>query len=479
MGSLLALSLPRLELTDDEARLIGYHLDRLARFQRANALKFAYYEGRQRVKNLGISIPPSLRDIETVVGWPGIAVDVIEERLDWLGWVGETDDVFGLDSVYRDNGLDVEAPLGHLDALIAGTAFVVVGKGYEGEPSPLVTVESPNRVTGEWDGRTRRLSSALSLDAVDTDGDPTALTLYTPNENVTLEKVNYRWTVVDRDEHRLGRTPVAQLVNRPRASAREGRSEITRPIRSYTDAAARTMLGMEVHREFYQAPQRYMLGADESSFTDKDGNVKTGWEMVMGRMLVAPRDEDGELPQVGQFPASSPTPYLEQVRGIMQNFAGEAAIPANYLGFTTDNPASADAIRAAEVRLIKRSERRQTVFGRGWREVGHLALLVRDGKVPEEFSTVGNRWQDAATPTRAASADEAVKLIGAGVLPADSSVTYDRLGLSMREQRQIKNDKRREQARATLTALSAAASATRGGDGGERGSGGDVPAGTD
>lgn len=459
----IALSLPTLALSRDEADLIDYHVDRLAKFERANKLAAAYYEGRQRVKHLGIAIPPSLRDIDTIVGWPGTVVDVIEERLDWLGWTSDTGDVLGLDDIARANDLDVEAGLGHLDALIYGLGFVIVGAGFEGEPQPLITVESPRNVTGEWDGRIRRLSSALQIEEVN-DGHADLVSLYLPDQTIRAVRAGYGWTVADRDEHGLGRVPVAVLPNKPRASRAEGRSEITPAVRSYTDAAVRTLLGMEVHREFYQAPQRYALGADESAFTDADGNVKTGWETVMGRMLAIPRDEDGEMPQVGQFTPSSPQPYLEQVRGLAQLMAGEAGIPSSYMGFVSDNPASADAIRAAEARLVKRAERRQTVFGRGWREVAYLALLTRDGAVPAEFANVGNRWRDAATPTRSAAADEATKLIGTGVLTPDSSVTYDRVGLTPQEQRTLESDKRRARAQTRIEALGAAADAARSGN---------------
>lgn len=458
----IALSLPTLSLSRDEADLIEYHIDRLLRFRRRNLIKEAYFEGRQRVKNLGVTLPPSLKDVDTVVGWPATAVDVLEERLDWLGWTSDSGDTLGLDLVYTDNGLDVDSSLGHTDALIAGTGFVVVGSGFDGEPSPLVTVESPNKVTGEWDGRIRRLSSALSVDEEGDFGEPVAVTLYLPNVNVRARKVSRGyWTEVDRDEHNLGRVLVAMMPNRVRASRIEGRSEITPALRAYTDAAVRTLLGMDVHREFYQAPQRYLLGAEEHMFKRADGSVATGWETVMGRMLAVPRDEDGELPQIGQFNPSSPTPYLEQVRGLAQMVSAEAAIPANYLGFSTDNPPSADAIRAMEARLIKRAERRQAIFGRAWREVGALALLVRDGEIPAEFSRIGVKWRDAATPTRSAAADEVTKYVGAGVLPADSQVTYDRMGLSPQEQRILASEKRRAQANARLDQIAQAAAQAR------------------
>lgn len=54
-----------------------------------------------------------------------------------------------------------------------------------------------------------------------------------------------------------------------------------------------------------------------------------------------------------------------------------------------------------------------------------------------------------------------MKLIGAGVLTPDSTVTYDRIGLSATEQRILASDKRRAQAQARLSALSAAAQASQ------------------
>lgn len=457
----VAIALPTLAATEEEVALVKHHLDRHSSYETANKLHEAYYEGTQRVQKLGISIPPILRGLEIAVGWAGTAVDVLEERLDWQGWTSDDGNVFGLDEIYNQNGLDVDAPLGILDSLIYGVSFAIVGAGYEGEPQPLVTIESPRRVTGDWDGRLRRLYSALSIDAIGNDGRPSRVTLYGPQQDVTfIYQTGRQWVVEDRNYHGLGRVPVVVLPNRPRASRQVGRSEITHAVRSYTDQAVRTLLGMEVHREFYQAPQRYLLGADESSFTDAEGNVKTGWETIMGRMLAVPVNEDGEVPSVGQFEAASPAPYLDQVRGLAQLLAGEAGIPATYLGFQTDNPASADAIRAAEARLIKRAERRQTVLSRGFKEIGALALLVRDGAIPDGFSNVASRWSDPATPTRSAAADEAVKLISAGVLTPDSEVTYARVGLTPQEMRQIASDKRRAYAQNRLTALAAAAEAS-------------------
>lgn len=145
-----------------------------------------------------------------------------------------------------------------------------------------------------------------------------------------------------------------------------------------------------------------------------------------------------------------------------QMVAAEAALPASYFGFVTANPSSADAIRQEEARLIKRAERRQLMFGRTWNEVGKLAILARDGRDADlsGFMNISSKWRDAATPTRSASADEAVKLITSGVLTPDSQVTYDRIGLSPQEQKQLANDKRRAQASQRIADIKEALTAT-------------------
>lgn len=414
-------------MTPDELQLAEELTTKLQGYETRNHELEKYYEGKNRIKDFRISIPPQLSNVESVVGWPGTTIQVLEERLDFEGYIGPDD--LGLNEIYRENDLDVESSLGHLDALIYGTGFIVVGSGRDGEPNPLVTVESPRKMTGHYDMRSRRLSSAISVNR-DKNGNPHSGVLYLPNETVFLEYRSGRPLEVDRDVHNLGRVPVVALANNPRSSDPHGRSEITRAVRAYTNAAMRTLLGAEVAREFYSAPQRYVMGADEDMFVDSDGIALDRWSVIQGRLLALPANEDGQIPQVGQFPANATTPYFEQVRAYATLLAAETAIPASYLGFQTDNPASADAIRQMEARLVKRAERRQKQFGRAWIEVARLALLFRDGVMPEQAADIRPLWRDASTPTRAAAADEVVKLISAGVLPPNSEVTYNRIGLS-------------------------------------------------
>ena len=177
-----AIALPTLRLSEEDAELARALESQLSGFELSNRVKLAYYEGRQRVEQLGISIPPRLRNLNVVVGWAGTAVDVIEERLDWFGWRG--DDSLGLSEIYAENDLDVESGLAHLDALIYGTSFAIVGRGAETDV-PLVTVHSPMTTTGLWDPYRRRLSAAMSV-VRDESGQAAQVTLYKPDETVHL-----------------------------------------------------------------------------------------------------------------------------------------------------------------------------------------------------------------------------------------------------------------------------------------------------
>ena len=410
-----------------------------SRFAGANAEKAKYYDGKARLKDLGISLPPQMRLIDTVLGWPGTVVDALEERLDFEGW-----DSKELDPIFQTNDLDVSSSTAHLDALIFGTSFITVTSGREGEPDVVVSVVSPNDMVVTRDNRTGRVIEACQY--IDGEDGERAV-LYREMDTVWLYEQSGEWRVDRVDDHELGRVPVAQFVNRPRASKTNGRSEITPAVRSLTDSAMRTLVGAEVAREFYAVPQRYLMGAPESFFLDEDGNPRGAWDAMMGKILAIERDEEtGDVPNVGSFAANSMSPFFEQLRELAKQVAAEGAVPNGYMGFSSDaNPSSADAIRMTENRLVKRAERRQAMFGKAWTEVARLILMVRDGRpfaaLTDEELAIRPLWRDAATPTRAAAADEVVKMISAGVYTAQGDYALKRLGLSPMDREMLRRDR--------------------------------------
>lgn len=463
--AIATFSVPRLlGLTDDENALIAKLSKRLESYQSHNCLVANYYDQKARVQDFGIAIPPELRYlVESVVGWPATAVDVLEERLEHDGWTvpGSSDDR-GVSELVELSHAGEEFSKGHLDTLIYGISFGVVGRGDTGagEPEVILTVESPTHMTGLWNRRKRALESALCV-SYDDDGELSGAALYVPGETIDLVRDENQWKIDGRYTHKMPGIPVEPIVNRPRSGDTDGRSEITRAIRYCTDAGVRTLLGMEIAREFFSAPQRYALGVRQSDFEDEKGNKLTPWESYLGKIWALPGgDGDGPLPQVGQFNASSPQPFVDILRQLASLVAAEAGMSVTYLGIVHDNPASADAIRAADARLEKRAERRQRTFGAAEARLMHKALWVRDGKDPGVIPRP--IWRDAGTPTRSAQAQDAVALVTAGILPPDSDVTYERIGFSEVTRARIRVDVQRARARQMVLGLAGAAEAARG-----------------
>jgi hypothetical protein len=123
------------------------------------------------------------------------------------------------------------------------------------------------------------------------------------------------------------------------------------------------------------------------------------------------------------------------------------------LGYTSDNPASADAIRSSEAMLVKKSERRIRRFGATWREAMRLALWVRDGEPPDKTRRIECVYRNPATPTLAAQTDAAVKLVQANILPANSDVVLEMAGLTEGQRQRVAADRRRAAAGALLGRL--------------------------
>lgn len=437
-------------LSPAEVGLVDQLLAQLVWVQQANSEAERYYDASLRWENLGIAVPAEMEPwLDSTLGWCGIAVDTLEERLDWTGWVTDRDDDFGLMDAFNSNQLALESSLLNLDCLIYGTAFWSVTTGSDGEPDPLVMAESPKNTTYVWSRRARRATAAIVVGERDATSLPSSVSLHLPGQTVVLRSSVMvepeRWVVEDRITYPHDRVPIVPVVNRPWGTRRQGRSEITRAMRYLQKNAVRTLAGWEIAREFFAAPQRWAMGASEKSFVDADGKPLTAWQAYTGRVWSMERDENGDVPSVGQFPSSDPSPYFAGLRGLGSMFAAEAGLAVSYLGLPTDQPASADAIRAGDARLLKRSERRQVQIGAANHQVGEQVYMLTHNTdaPPPEFAAVDESWRDPATPTRAASSDAATKLVAAGILPAESEVTMDLVGLSKSDQRRVQADRRR------------------------------------
>lgn len=391
-------------------------LDKL-KVQAANAKKWiAYYEGNQPLSYLA---PELAREMDerirpVIVNWPELVVDSLEERLDIEGFrlpgVDKPDQQ--LYQWWQANDLDNESGQAHIEALVAGLAFVIVGAG---DDFPIITVESPEQVYCEIDPRTRKVARAIKHWC---EGDVDYVTVYEPDRTVRLTRgtgSNRSWALDGEvDEHGKGEVPVVPLVNRRRMMRTGGRSELESVV-PISDAACKIATDMMVAAEFHAMPRRWAVNMSEDDFKDANGNPVSEWSRVAGRVWAIEGDGGDAEPKVGQFPEAQLSNFHQTINALAQLTASVAGLPPDFMGQSTDNPASAEARRAGLERLVKRAERRQRTFSGPWEQVMRLAYLWHVGEVPVEMAQLETVWRDAATPTRQAIADAAVKLLGARI----------------------------------------------------------------
>ena len=368
-----------------------------------------YYNGTHRLAQMGLAVPPSLRSFETAVNWPRLTVDALEARLDVKTFY--MPDGRRADAVIEGwafNNLDSESSLAHIDALVYGRAFVVVGSNADDPAHPLVTVESPREITVDVDPRTRRITRALRVYGVNEQtGQPEHATLYEPDRTTWFYRgPGEKWHETGRDDHRLGRVPIVMLVNRRRAGDFRGVSEMA-DVLGLTDAAARTLTNLQVAGETHAIPARWVSGVAKGDFVDAQGNPIPVWESYFTAMS-ATGNKDAKF---GQFSASDLKNFHDTVNHYAGLVAAVTKMPHAYLGLTTAQSPSADAIRSAEAPHVKLAERKQRAFGDAWAWVAALYERFRTGSW-ENGNAMRTEWHDAATPTVAARADAIVKLTG-------------------------------------------------------------------
>ena len=371
-----------------------------------------YYSGEQPLKYMAPALEAEFggRVTQLVINWPEMVADAYEARLDVTGFRlaggdGEADEDAW--DVWTDNDMDEQAPLATLESIALGRSYAIVGTDDDG--APIITVEHPTQCITEADPRTRRQTSGLKRWKND-EGVHWG-TLYLPDETRYFYRAReWKEDTGLRDQHGLGVLPVEVLRNRGRMMRDLGRSEFA-SILPVADAANKIATDMMISAEFHGMPRRWIFGMSEKDFVDEHGNPLTTWQQIAGRLWAT--DKHPDEVKAGQFPESDLQVFHGTIRVLAQLAAQLAALPPHYMSFTTENPASADAIRSSEAQLVKRAERKQTALGASWRRVMALALRIRDGL--DEAPRLETIWRDASTPTVVQSADAAVKRFQAGI----------------------------------------------------------------
>lgn len=390
-----------------------------------------YYAGRQPLAFLAPEAKKALgnRFGRMVSNIPRLAIASLAERLRVTGFTGDAD-LWG-DWLRCD--LDQLAGLAHREALLLGDSYAIVWADRYGRPA--VTVESARQVAVQTDPGTRQIAGAVKRWETK---QTTELVWYRPDRIDRLRAQNKGaatgFTLIDTIANPLGVVPVVRLSNADLILDGRGRSEID-DLCPLVDALNKALADMMVTSEFIGRPRRWATGIELTEEPELDANGEpvlddTGQPVMTeanpipeGHRAMLSENSDAKF---GQLEAANLTGYEAAVRVILGQIMAVTTLPAHYVGVFTDNPASADALRAAEASLTARAEAKQQAFGRAWENVGRLMVAVRTGRDPLHLNDIRVRWADAATRSVAQESDAVVKLYQAGLLPA--SYALSRIG---------------------------------------------------
>lgn len=326
-------------------------------------LRYKYYEMKNGIKYLRTIIPPEFMYMASVLGWCGKAVDSLADRLSFREF---RNDDFDLNTIFAMNNADILPDSAMLSALISSCCFVYISEDTEGYPR-LQIIDGGN-ATGRIDPITGMLIEGYAV--LDRDKDQRVLM---DAYFVAGRTEYYRGNQLIRTDSNQAPYPLlVPVIYRPDAMRPFGHSRISRSCMNLMQGALRTLLRSEVSAEFYSFPQKYATGLSQ------DAEEMDKWKAFVSSFLTFTKDDDGDKPTLGQFTQQSMSPFTEQLRTFASLFAGETGLTLDDLGFVTDNPSSAEAIKASHENLRLAARKAQKTFGSGLLNAGYLAACVRD-----------------------------------------------------------------------------------------------------
>ena len=448
-------------LTPDARAQMGALLDEFERHNSKNRLKRRYFEQRVTVGecNLGIALPRSLAHFEMACCWPEKAVTVLKDRSIFDGYVaadGTTPDL--LAAIVRDNRLTSQYNKAVGDELMHGVVFATLSAG--GASGVTVRFHSGETAAGIWDGGAQRLACGFAITETVRTRDgydvPSVVNLYTEDAVWVIRRDDSSHWRAEGFAQAMGRPLMVAMANEGGTTKRPlGRSRISRSVRDLTRGYIRTMSLATVALEFSTSPQKYLLGITDEQY---DALISDKFRTYMGSLLLATRDENGDVPQFGQLAQGHITPHVEMLRSLATQFAASTSLSVTDTGVVNDaNPTSADAVAAANEKLIVRAQELNRENGDALYTIALMAQAIAGNKsladLTDEERAVMAKFQNPAMPSVASTADAAVKIASVDPSFGGTEVFYEMLGFDAPTIARIMAQRRRNVGNALLDGL--------------------------
>lgn len=433
---------------------------------------YAYYRGKHKLHYASDKFREyfSNRYSKFADNWVQVIAESPTERLAFQGLRLDGDERAAdkdFSRIWTMNGMDADSGLAFLDSIIASRSYGFVWGNPDDEETPEQCFEdSREAIVGYVPGSRRKRAAGLKLWA---DDKTEYATLYLPDSVWKFRRPVYRqvvklevpqgidsfggWVPREPEEtgddtwpmpNPMGEVPLVELPNRP-LLAEEPLSDVTGVI-AMQNAVNLLWAHLFTASDFAALPQRLVLGADAPKIPVLDENAVQVGERVMSldtlhekRVLFIP-DPDAKI---AEWSPANLAVYSDAIESAVGHMAAQTRTPQHYLIGKMANM-SADALKAAETGLVKKTEEKQLYFGEAIREMHRLTALAQGNEAKAKAARSGTPvWKDAEMRSEAQLVDSLQKLEAVGF---PFQWIAERYGLSATEIDRIMDMKKEEQA---------------------------------
>lgn len=397
--------------------------------------------------------------------WSELVVEAVVERLQLQSFVSGEQPVEDLVKAWEANDLEEKSDEAFTASGVAGLHFIMVGPDGPGG-YPMVTTEYCDQVAVELDPRTGQPIAGLirwreesydgpfydraALYLADipgiTDRRPGRCRVFEWNStssNMVETDPLGEWSRLIAADASLPSVPFVPMLTNPRRGV--GTSDL-KQLRPALDSANLFATNMMAAGDHHAVPRKWATGVSQADFVDENGEQIPLFKVATGDVWAIPhakqdaRGQNQLETKVGQFAASDLRNFHESLKTIAQVAASKYGLPPLYMGYSSDNPASAEAIQFSLERLVLRATKRQLWYGGAFQRASRIQWAIM-GNNPLDMSGLEAKWRNPATPTMASKMDAAVKAVQAGII--DDEQAWNDIGYSEQTKKAMRERKSR------------------------------------
>lgn len=262
------------------------------------------------------------------IGWGKRAVEIRANKTKFDKFENDT---LGLNELFTKYKVKEAFNKVKEDVLICGCGFLALN---DNRVFPFTAEEA----TGTYNWFEQNLKDGIAVFRENTKKDYKGI----QRPNAFVEYLQDFTIVHDHDEIRMvpnitGRPLMGLLTHKSIAKRPFGQSVLTRAARSAIIDASRTIRQAMIAAYHYNTKVDVLLGVDSKTPVDKV-------ESQVGDVLKVGPNDEGQIPQIGQFAQHAMTPFSDTILTAARNFCSDTKLSLVNLGISTDAPQSKEAL---------------------------------------------------------------------------------------------------------------------------------------